>query len=181
LIRKKHSTLRVTVIAIAAFVITFLLTCLSVYVPTLLFVKTDQASAAAHASFQQIPQIEGIELVDIVDTSFVSDEGGKCCCSYGRLNILYGISLPFQEAAARYGEVLPSLGWTRYERRYGSDNTFIRGDHEYLNISHASDEGYLLWWGGYSVFRNAQDEYPDLMIVRIDHILPGRNVCWGRP
>lgn len=178
LARRKHgrSTGAWDVFSVVAFVITFVLICLSPFALKSFVDKTDQARAGAYATLDQLPHVDGVELAAVRDTSFFSDEGG-CRCSFGRLWILFGTSLPVQEAFDRYVQELQASGWRREGREYEKSRGFGRGAHLYLNVSYGGDPGGPWDWGKHPDYLAAKNSYSSILFVSIDYLLPDRREC----
>ncbi|HSD85564.1 MAG TPA: hypothetical protein VLG46_17010 [Anaerolineae bacterium] len=175
-IRGKQSKIRSYVFATIVFGITFLLVISSVRIPMFLLVKTDQASAGARVTLDQLPRPNGMKLVDILNESFFSDVE-RCCCSYGRSYLLYGTSRPQQEALETYTQALLASGWTASGEQYETNHFLVRGLYESINISSGGDGGYIWGFGKHPSYRAAKNEFPNLIVVGIDYILPSRREC----
>jgi hypothetical protein len=165
------------VFALTAFVITFLLICLSPFAFKSFVDKTNQAIAGAHATLDQLPHVDGVELAAVRDSSFFSEEGGRYC-SFGRLWILFGTSLPAPEAFDRYVQELQSSGWRREGRDYEKSRGFGRDAHAYLNISYNDAPNEPWDWGKHPDYLTARNSYSSILFVSIDYVIPSRRECW---
>ena len=179
LTRRRRGEFKSSILALIAFLITGALMIFSVRILMLFLVRTDQASAGAYGTLDNLPYVDGIELAAVQDTSFYSDIGG-CCCSYGRLWLLYGTSLPPQEALGLFARQLSASGWIAEGKQYETDRSFVRGAYEFIDLGYGGTGGNVWEWGKHPDYLAAENNYPHLIDAQIDYILPNRNVCWGQ-
>lgn len=163
-------------LATGAFAFVFFLVLFSVRLPEALLVKTEDASSGAHRTLQELSKIDVIELAAVRDEAFYSEIGG-CCCSYGRTYAVFGTSLPPQEALEEFIQQLQASGWVRDTQWHTRSPSFIRGDHEDLNVSYGMPPGQAWDNGRHPDYVAATATFSNTLKVRIDYILPTRQVC----
>jgi hypothetical protein len=139
-------------------------------------VTSSEASAGAHSTLGQLPHIDGVELVTVQDTSFLSDIG-NCCCAFGRLWLIFGTSLPLRETLDQYAQKLESLGWNIQGDPAEYDRVFVHGSHELINLYYGGDGGDVWDYGKHPDYLAAKSKYPNLLEARIDYLVPSRIEC----
>ncbi len=133
--------------------------------------RTGEAGAGVLSTFSQLPRIEGIEQVDSQDDSFLSED----CTAVGRRYLLLGTSLSARQALDLYTQQLQASGWKKQEDQYEDDRVFVRGAHEFLNISYYGGDGRYVWnWRTQTNYLAVKKKYSNFLYVRIEYYVPNR-------
>ena len=124
-------------------------------------------------SSQELPELDGFDLVKVVSLDLSSSDYGKTC-SYARDYLIIGTSLPESDALERYVEALLRLGWTREGDQYPTSNNLIHGKNARIVVRYGDPGADVRDAADYDQLR---DNYQSVIFVRVDYILPERDGC----
>jgi len=176
LTRKKGSPRLRTILAVGTFALAFFVILASVRLPEALLVRTEEASTGAYHTLQELRGMDGVELAAVREESFYSEIGG-CCCSYGRLFVIFGTTLSRPEAFHQFIQQLEAKAWVQEGQVYPTSRSLTRGDHEGLTVSYGRSPGQIWNYGRDPDYVAATSDFPNIIEIHISYILPTRQAC----
>ena len=117
-----------------------------------------------------LPQIEGLETIEIVSSTWSHPEHSPAC-HYARDYLIIGAFMPEAEALERYVAGAELMGWSKE----GVFETLIQGDHARLVVKIGDRPGVDI--EDAIDYEQAREVYQSLLFVRVDFMLPQRDGC----
>jgi hypothetical protein len=120
-----------------------------------------------------LPQIEGLEILEIVSSTWSRTEYSQTC-HYARDYLIIGAFMPVEEALERYFIEAELMGWIPRDIQYDSSRVLRLEEHARLVVE-TSGPGVDI--RDAIDYEQARDVYQSLLFVRVDFMLPQRDGC----
>ncbi len=105
----------------------------------------EEARTGVRALLNEQLAIADVNQVAWHDSSFTSNIDSSC--SFGRIQVLVGSTLPAPEAFKRYTSELKLLGWRSTGLQYADAATLSKGDRAFIAVDYGGDGGESLELG----------------------------------
>lgn len=134
-----------------------------------------RTQAGLERDLRELPQPEGFYLVAVI-TGREGERGPtkEDGCYYAGVYVVFGTTLPAQEAMERYVSVLEAQGW-RLGDAEGREWVLVRSEQEEMTIRAGGGAGPIIEME--PTYQQAQGRFPTFIYITLRYILPRVKGC----